>query len=193
MSRLAQVVAACRKCEIGHTRKNSVFGVGNPAAALVFVGEAPGAREDETGKPFVGPAGNLLTQELARHGVTRDEVFICNVLKCHPPNDRDPVADEIIACESYLLQQLDIIQPKMLCALGRFAAATLLKCPIFIMKLRGSWQSYGGRPLFMCLHPAAVLHSPANRSLFSSDIEALARAYHAAKGGPGAPDIRTNR
>lgn len=174
---LAEEVSACRKCRLGSLRKNPVFGTGNANADLVFIGEAPGATEDETGLPFVGAAGNLLTQELAKHGISRDEVFICNILKCRPPNNRDPLPDEIAACEPYLLRQLDILSPKLLCGLGRFAVMTLLKRPISIMKIRGTWQSYHGIPLFVCLHPAAVLHQPQNRQLFVADIATLAEAY----------------
>ncbi|MCX7626755.1 MAG: uracil-DNA glycosylase [Candidatus Sumerlaeaceae bacterium] len=177
LKRLADEISVCRKCRLGSLRKNAVFGTGNPNADLVFIGEAPGATEDETGLPFVGAAGNLLTQELGKHGISRDEVFICNILKCRPPNNRDPLPDEIASCEPYLLRQLDLLNPRLLCGLGRFAVMTLLKRPISIMKIRGTWQSYHGIPLFVCLHPAAVLHQPQNRQLFSADIAALARAY----------------
>ncbi len=175
---LSGTVSACRKCALGNTRTNAVFGVGNPDADLVFIGEAPGATEDETGKPFVGNAGNLLTKELAKHGIGRDEVFICNILKCRPPGNRDPLPDEIAACEPHLLRQLDILKPKMLCGLGRYAVATLLRQEIRIMQIRGTWRSYHDIPLFVCLHPAAVLHQPNNRDLFVNDIAALAKAYH---------------
>jgi DNA polymerase len=178
LGKIAGEVAHCRKCKLGSLRKQPVFGIGNPDADLVFIGEAPGAREDETGIPFVGAAGNLLTEELARHGIRREEVYICNILKCRPPNNRDPLPDEISACEPYLLRQLDILKPKMLCALGRFAAMTLLKRPISIMKIRGSWQRYHDIPLFICLHPAAVLHQPQNRNFFEADIATLADCYH---------------
>jgi DNA polymerase len=178
LQELAAEVAACRRCVLGSKRKNPVFGVGSPNADLVFIGEAPGATEDETGLPFVGAAGNLLTQELAKHGISRDEVYICNILKCRPPGNRDPLPDEIQACEPYLLRQLDILKPKMLCGLGRFAVMTLLRQPIGIMKIRGTWQSYHGIPLFVSLHPAAVLHRQQNRSLFEADMATLAQAYH---------------
>jgi len=178
LARLAKEVAACQKCRLGALRKKTVFGVGDPNADLVFIGEAPGATEDETGLPFVGAAGNLLTQELAKHGISRGEVFICNILKCRPPNNRDPLPDEIEACEPYLLQQLDILRPKLLCGLGRFAVMTLVKRPISIMKIRGTWLSYHGIPLFVSLHPAAALHKPQNRSLFEADMATLAQAYH---------------
>ncbi|MGB9692391.1 MAG: uracil-DNA glycosylase [Candidatus Sumerlaeaceae bacterium] len=175
---LSHQVASCRKCSLASQRKNPVFGVGNPYADLVFIGEAPGAREDETGIPFVGSAGELLTHELKKHGISRDEVYICNILKCRPPNNRDPLPEEISACEPYLLEQLDLLRPKMLCGLGRFAVMTLLRRPIAIMKIRGTWRQYHGIPLFVSLHPAAVLHQPQHRSLFEADMAALAQAYH---------------
>jgi DNA polymerase len=176
-ARLRAAVESCRKCALGHQRKNAVFGIGNPKARLVFIGEAPGATEDEQGKPFVGAAGNLLTRELKKHGVERDEVFICNILKCRPPGNRDPLPEEIAACEPYLLEQLRLIGPQMLCGLGRFAVMTLLKRQISIMKIRGTWERYEGLPLFVCLHPAAVLHQPQSRPLFEADIKALCEAY----------------
>jgi DNA polymerase len=179
LSALAQQVSECRKCPLGSQRRNAVFGVGNPDADLVFIGEAPGAREDATGEPFVGPAGKVLTQELARHGITREEVFICNIIKCRPPDNRDPLPDEIAACEPYLLRQLELLKPRMVCGLGRYAVGTLLKRPIGIMKIRGTWERYHDLPLFVCLHPSAVLHQPNNRPLFNTDIEKLAEAYHA--------------
>ncbi len=178
LAALAMEVEACRKCELGALRTKSVFGVGNPDADLVFIGEAPGANEDATGIPFVGAAGNLLTQELDKNGISRDEVYICNILKCRPPGNRDPLPHEIEACEPYLLRQLDTLKPKMLCGLGRFAVMTLLGRPISIMKIRGTWQSYHGIPLFVCLHPAAALHQPKNLALFQADIATLAQAYH---------------
>jgi uracil-DNA glycosylase len=176
---LSKTVSACRKCGLGAQRKNAVFGVGNPNADLVFIGEAPGAVEDDTGKPFVGPAGRVLTEELAKNGISRDEVFICNIIKCRPPGNRDPLPEEISACEPYLLEQLEIIKPRMLCGLGRYAVGTLLKHPISIMKIRGTWERYHDLPLFVCLHPSAVLHQPNNRPLFNGDIVTLAKAYHA--------------
>ncbi|MBX7244830.1 MAG: uracil-DNA glycosylase [Candidatus Sumerlaeaceae bacterium] len=175
---LAQRVDACRKCALGATRTNAVFGVGDPNADLVFIGEAPGANEDASGVPFVGNAGNLLTRELAKNGVSRDEVFICNILKCRPPNNRDPLPEEIMACEPHLLEQLKLLKPKFLCGLGRHAIQTLLKHEVKIMKIRGQWETYNNLPLFVCLHPAAVLHQPQNRALFEADIAALAKAYH---------------
>jgi uracil-DNA glycosylase len=174
---LKTTICECQKCRLGKTRTQAVFGVGNPNADLMFIGEAPGATEDKTGLPFVGPAGRVLTEELQKNGVTRDEVFIANIIKCRPPENRDPLPDEIEQCEPYLHEQIRQIGPKMLCALGRYAAQTLLKHEIKIMQIRGSWLEYQGLPLFICLHPSSVLHNPNNRPLFNADIVSLANAY----------------
>lgn len=183
MDPIHSAIVACRRCGLGFTRRNAVCGVGNLNADLMFIGEAPGAVEDEKGLPFVGPAGRVLTEELQRNGVSRDEVYITNIIKCRPPNNRDPQPDEIASCEPFLLQQIDLIKPRMLCALGRHAAATLLKRPIGIMRLRGTWETYHNVPLFICLHPSATLHSPANRPLFNGDIATLVRKYEQVRGG----------
>jgi uracil-DNA glycosylase len=177
MDDVRDAIGRCMKCGLGATRTNAVCGVGSVNADLMFIGEAPGAVEDEKGLPFVGPAGRVLTEELNKNGITRDEVYITNIIKCRPPGNRDPQPDEIAACEPFLLKQIDVIKPGMLCVLGRHAAATLLKRPIGIMKLRGTWDSYHGVPLFICLHPSATLHSPANRPLFNGDIATLAQRY----------------
>jgi DNA polymerase len=176
---LHQVVQACRKCPLGHGRTQAVFGHGNTSADLMFIGEAPGANEDKTGLPFVGQAGKVLNTELEKNGIARDEVFICNIIKCRPPDNRDPTPDEIAACEPYLHEQIELIKPKMLCGLGRYACTVLMGEQIKIMKIRGTWSQYRRLPLFVCLHPSAVLHQPNNRQLFNDDIAALAKAYHA--------------
>jgi uracil-DNA glycosylase len=181
MDRVISLIRECGKCPLGSTRTNAVWGVGNVHADLMFIGEAPGAKEDEKGEPFVGPAGRVLTEELAKNGITREEVFITNIIKCRPPGNRDPQPDEIAACEPYLLEQIDLVKPKMLCALGLYAVATLLKRPVGIMRERGNWDAYHGVPLFICLHPSATLHSPANRPLFNGDIAKLAEAYRKAR------------
>lgn len=171
-------VSACEKCALSKTRTNVVFGTGSPTAKLMFIGEAPGETEDKTGQPFVGAAGKLLTQTLEKNGVKREEVFIANVLKCRPPGNRDPLPDEIAACEAFLHEQIRVIKPGLLCALGRYAAQQLLKREISIMKIRGTWDTYQGLPLLICLHPAAILYHQANRPLFEADLAALAKAYH---------------
>lgn len=181
---LSARVEACRACPLGESRVVSVFGAGNPNADLVFIGEAPGAREDKTGIPFTGAAGNLLMDALGRHGISREEVFITNILKCRPPGNRDPKPAEIAACTPFLLEQFDLLKPRMLCALGRVAAGWLLGEPVRIMQRHGSWEHYAGLPLFICLHPAAVLHSGKNRPLFESDVAALAKAYHGRNTSP---------
>jgi len=182
LERLTHVVNACRKCRLGYERKQAVFGSGNFNADLMFIGEAPGATEDEQGVPFVGRAGNLLTGELEKNGIRREEVFICNIIKCRPPGNRDPLPDEIAACEPYLHEQIQLIKPKMLCGLGRYACSVLMGEAIKIMKIRGTWSQYQGLPLFVCLHPSALLHQPNNRHLFDGDIAALAHRYHEARG-----------
>lgn len=178
LKELRRMVAVCRQCELGSTRKQAVFGAGNLDADLVFIGEAPGATEDEQGLPFVGRSGQILSEELQKNGISRGEVFIANVIKCRPPGNRDPRPEEIAQCEPYLQQQIEAIQPKLLCTLGRHAAMALLKRNISIMKMRGEWQSYRGIPLFISLHPSAVLYQRSNRPLFDEDIAALAREYH---------------
>jgi DNA polymerase len=181
LERLSHIVQACRKCRLGYSRTQAVFGSGNLAADLMFIGEAPGANEDATGLPFVGQAGKVLTAELEKNGIKRDDVFICNIIKCRPPDNRDPMPDEIEACVPYLHEQIELIRPKMLCGLGRYACSVLMAEAIKIMKIRGTWSKYQGLPLFICLHPSAVLHQPNNRQLFNDDVAALAKAYHARK------------
>lgn len=150
----------CRSCRLCEKRKQVVFGVGNPNAELVFVGEAPGADEDRQGIPFVGRAGQLLTKMIeAGMGLSRDEVYICNVIKCRPPENRNPQLDEIAACESYLKQQLDILRPKAIVALGKFAAQTLLQSQTPITRLRGQWGEYQGIPLMPTYHPSYLLRA----------------------------------
>jgi uracil-DNA glycosylase len=178
LAQLFETVSVCAKCVLGGQRTQAVFGVGNYDADLMFIGEAPGANEDRMGIPFVGNAGKLLTQELEKNNIPRDDVFIANILKCRPPENRDPLPGEIEQCSPYLLQQIDIIKPKLLCGLGRFACGLLMKQQIPIMKLRGTWSQYHGLPLFICLHPSAILHNPNNRELFIQDIAQLAKTYH---------------
>jgi len=151
----------CKDCKLCEGRSQVVFGVGNANAAMVFVGEAPGQDEDRQGIPFVGRAGQLLTQMIEKGmGIPRDQVYICNVVKCRPPDNRDPEANEIASCEPYLKQQLAIIQPKVIIALGRFAAQTLLKTSTPISRLRGSWHHYQGIHLMPTFHPSYLLRKP---------------------------------
>ena len=159
---LAQLIDACRKCSLGHSRTHSVPGEGNPSAQLVCVGEAPGATEDETGRPFVGRAGKLLDDILKAIGLQREEVFICNVLKCRPPGNRDPEPMERQACSPFLHRQLDLIRPRVLIAWGKPAAITLLNAPgtTSLTELRGKVHRYRGIPLVVTYHPAALLRNP---------------------------------
>lgn len=147
----------CRRCSLGEGRTNLVFGVGNPNARLVFVGEAPGRDEDLKGEPFVGEAGQLLTKIIQAMGFERNEVYICNVLKCRPPNNRDPQPAEVEACGSFMLRQVRAIGPQVIVALGRFAAQTLLATKTPISKLRGQFHDYHGIPLMPTYHPAALM------------------------------------
>jgi len=150
---LQKTVKQCRRCSLADTRKNVVFGEGNSKARLVFIGEAPGEEEDIQGRPFVGRAGKLLDQMIERIGLRREEVYICNVLKCRPPSNRDPEPDEAEACKEYLLSQLDIISPKIICTLGRHAYNTLLGVDKSITKVRGTLTQYKNTKLLPTYHP----------------------------------------
>lgn len=157
---IAELAATCTKCALGHTRQRSVPGEGDPRARLVCVGEAPGATEDQTGRPFVGRAGQLLTDILKAIGLAREDVFICNVLKCRPPDNRTPEPLEVAACSPYLHRQLELIRPKVILALGRPAANTLLGVTASLGDLRGRIHRYRGTALVVTYHPAALLRNP---------------------------------
>ncbi len=163
----------CRRCSLAALRKNLVFGEGNPQAALVFVGEAPGAEEDREGRPFVGSAGQLLTKIIGAMGLEREDVYICNILKCRPPDNRDPEPQEIRACEPYLIKQLQAIGPQVICALGTFAAKTLLKKDVPITALRGRFHSYEGIKVMPTYHPAYLLRNPAAKKLVWEDVQMI--------------------
>lgn len=150
----------CHRCPLGDTRTNLVFGTGDPHARLVFVGEAPGRDEDLKGEPFVGKAGQLLTKIIAAMGLTRKDVYICNVNKCRPPGNRDPHPSEVEACQPFLLRQLEIISPKVICALGGFAAKALLDSDARISQVRGTFHTYNGIPLMPTYHPSFLLRNP---------------------------------
>ena len=171
---LRERVVGCTQCsELAGTRKSVVFGSGNPKAKLVFVGEAPGAEEDRQGLPFVGRAGQLLTKMIESIGLSREEVFIANVLKCRPPGNRPPQPQEIKNCEPYLVQQLALIRPKIICALGTFAAHTLLKTMTPISLLRGKIHSYQDIPVLCTFHPAYLLRNPAEKRKAWEDLKRL--------------------
>lgn len=160
LAALKDEVAVCNRCRLAHGRTQAVFGEGNPLAELVVVGEAPGQEEDRTGRPFVGPAGKLLDRLLMSAGFPRRDVYICNVLKSRPPNNRNPQPDEVAACTPWLRRQLELIRPKVLLAVGKFAAQHLAGSEEGIGRLRGRVLSYEGIPLVVSYHPAFLLRSP---------------------------------
>lgn len=163
----------CRRCPLGDRRQHLVFGEGNPSAELVFVGEAPGADEDAQGRPFVGRAGQLLTKIIAAMGLKREEVYICNILKCRPPGNRNPLPDEIAACEPFLIRQLGVIRPRVICAMGSIAAHALLKSEAPISVLRGRFHSYQGIPLMPTYHPAYLLRNPGAKKQVWEDVQGI--------------------
>ena len=166
-------VRGCQACELHKTRKQTVFGVGHHKADWLIIGEAPGADEDRQGEPFVGRAGQLLTQMLRAIGLAREEVFIANILKCRPPNNRDPKADEVAACQAYLHRQIDILEPKIVLALGRIAAQSLLNSDMAIGKMRGKLYHLekNNIPLVVTYHPAYLLRSPKEKRKVWEDLK----------------------
>ena len=175
----------CRRCRIHLGRRNIVFGEGSPRAALAFVGEAPGADEDAQGRPFVGRAGQLLTRIIEAMKMKRPEVYICNILKCRPPGNRNPAPAEIAACEPFLVRQLEAIRPRAICALGTIAAQTLLKTGAPISILRGRWHSYHDIPLMPTYHPAYLLRNPAQKRQVWEDVQQIMRLLEAGNGEGG--------
>lgn len=157
---IQEQAAGCFACSLGASRTTSVFSRGNPLSQLVVVGEAPGEEEDKTGRPFVGRAGKLLDVLLQAVGFPRDSVYICNVLKCRPPNNRNPLPEEVEACSGFLRSQIDAIKPKVLLAVGKFAAQTLVQSEESIGRLRGQIHQYNGVPVVVTYHPAYLLRSP---------------------------------
>ncbi len=169
-SELRACVAACVRCELSQSRTNTVFGVGNPDADWMIIGEAPGAEEDRRGEPFVGRAGKLLDQMLFAIGHSRDSVFIANILKCRPPDNRDPKPDETAACRDYLQRQIALIKPKIILAVGRIAAQTLLASDEPVGRMRGRQHDLDGIPLVVTYHPAYLLRSPSQKRKSWSDL-----------------------
>ncbi len=168
---IRQELGDCKRCKLSNGRTQIVFGVGNPKAELVFVGEGPGAEEDAQGVPFVGAAGQLLTKMIEAMGLRREDVYICNVVKCRPPGNRDPEPEEIEACEPFLKAQLAAIQPRAIVALGRFAVQTLLRDKTPITRLRGTWRELGGIRLMPTFHPAYLLRYPSEKRRAWSDLQ----------------------
>ncbi len=165
----------CRRCKLCEGRTTLVFGEGNPKAELMFVGEGPGENEDIQGRPFVGKAGELLDRMIQAIGLTRDQVYIANVVKCRPPGNRNPEPDEIAACGGFLSRQIDVIQPKVIVALGKFAVQTLLQTDEGITRLRGTFRSYRGAKLMPTFHPAYLLRNPSSKREAWQDLLQVAR------------------
>ena len=172
LEELRAAIGDCRRCKLWPGRTHLVFGVGNPKARLMFIGEGPGRDEDLQGQPFVGRAGQLLTDIITKGmGLRREDVYIANVVKCRPPDNRNPESDEVASCEPFLKKQIDIIRPEIIVALGKFAVQTLLLSKAPITKLRGHWHSYHGIKLMPTFHPAYLLRNPGDKKLVWEDIK----------------------
>ena len=174
----------CTRCKLHGGRTKLVFGVGSPTADLVFVGEAPGRDEDRQGIPFVGRAGQLLTRIIAAIGLSRDEVYIANVIKCRPPNNRNPEPDEVVTCEPFLFRQLDVIRPRVVVALGGFAIRTLLQTDEAVSRLRGRVFDYRGAKLIPTFHPAFLLRSPERKRDVWEDMKRVRALLAEPESGP---------
>jgi uracil-DNA glycosylase len=175
LEELETVAKQCTECRLHRGRTHVVFGVGNPQADLMFVGEAPGRDEDLQGEPFVGRAGQLLTRIIEAIGMKRQDVYIANVIKCRPPNNRNPEADEILHCEPYLIRQIALVKPRLIVALGTFAAQTLLKTKLPISQLRGRFHAYQGVPVMPTFHPAFLLRNPERKRAVWEDMQMVQR------------------
>jgi len=173
LQELSAEAKKCHKCPLAKTRMNVVFGVGNESAELMLVGEAPGYYEDRQGEPFVGAAGHLLDELLGSIGLRREEIYIANVLKCRPPQNRDPLPEEIEVCKPFLLKQIEIIKPKVICTLGNFATRVLLQENVNISRVRGKPFFLSNYVIFPLYHPAAALHASTNRASLEEDFQKL--------------------
>ena len=173
LEKIRQEIGDCRRCKLWEKRHSIVFGVGNPEADLMFVGEAPGADEDAQGIPFVGRAGKLLTKIIEAMGMTREEVYIANILKCRPPGNRDPEPDEVETCEGFLFQQIQAVQPRIIVALGRHAAQLLLQTKTPISKLRGEFFQFQNSLLIPTFHPSYLLRNPSSKRQVWEDMKAV--------------------
>ncbi|MCF8054709.1 MAG: uracil-DNA glycosylase [Deltaproteobacteria bacterium] len=173
MDALYQEALQCHDCPLSMTRKNLVFGEGNAHAQLMFIGEAPGADEDEQGRPFVGKAGQLLTKIIEAMRIKREDVYICNILKCRPPGNRNPLPEEATACLPKLLKQIELVSPKIICALGAVPAHTLLGISAPISVLRGRFHDYNGIKVMPTFHPAYLLRNPAAKKSVWEDMQTI--------------------
>jgi DNA polymerase len=177
LEELRAAIGDCRLCKLCAGRTNLVFGVGNPNARLMFIGEGPGRDEDLQGQPFVGRAGQLLTDIITKGmGLKREDVYIANVVKCRPPENRNPEPDEVAACEPFLKRQIELIRPEIIVGLGKFAVQTLLRSKMPITKLRGQWHNYEGIKLMPTFHPAYLLRNPGDKKLVWEDIKKVIEA-----------------
>jgi DNA polymerase len=184
LAELATQVAACRLCGLCEGRNKTVFGSGDPSARLMFVGEGPGAEEDKQGLPFVGRAGELLTKIIRAIDLAREQVYIANIVKCRPPGNREPQPDEVAACRAYLAEQIDLVRPEVLVALGRVAAQSLLGTDTPIGKMRGQWYTVRGVATMVTYHPAALLRNPALKRPTWEDMQAVRERLGAAGARP---------
>lgn len=173
LSDIAAIVSKCTECGLHEGRTKTVFGTGDPQAKVIFIGEGPGRDEDQQGKPFVGRSGQLLTKMLAAIDLARDDVYIANIVKCRPPNNRDPQETEVRCCEKYLEQQIDVIKPQLICALGRVSAHWLLQTKDSLASLRQSDNEYRGIPVLVTYHPAALLRNPNFKKNAWEDLKRL--------------------
>ncbi len=171
LTRIREDIGDCKRCKLHKGRTKIVFGVGNPKAELVFVGEGPGRDEDLQGEPFVGRAGKLLTQMIEAMSLKREDVYIANVVKCRPPENRLPEKDEIATCSPFLIRQLDVIRPKVICCLGSCSAQTLLQTTQGISKFRGEWFDFRGTKLIATYHPAYLLRNPGAKGEVWKDLQ----------------------
>jgi len=171
LEEIRQALGDCRRCKLWKTRTHLVFGTGNPQARLMFIGEAPGAEEDQQGEPFVGAAGQLLNRLLDRLGLQRAEVYITNVAKCRPPNNRNPDAEEIAACRPFLVQQIQAIRPRVIVTLGAVATHALLEAKVPLNRLRGRWQVFQNIPVMPTFHPSYLLRVPQERQKTWEDMQ----------------------
>jgi len=179
LEQIARQASNCTACDLAEGRTQVVFGVGNPQADIVFIGEAPGREEDLKGEPFVGRAGKLLDRMLDAVGLDRSMVYIMNVIKCRPPKNRDPRPDEVLACSQWFDAQWTAISPKIVCLLGRIAAQNVLSTEAPLASLRGRWHEYRGVPVWVTYHPAYLLRSPGQKRRVWEDLRVLMRRYQA--------------
>ena len=173
LSLLKNKTIGCQRCQLAHSRRNVVFGEGSIDAKLVFVGEAPGREEDKQGRPFVGEAGMLLSKIIEAMGLKRQDVYICNILKCRPPQNRNPIPEEISQCIEHLYSQIELLRPKVICGLGKFASQTLLDIKTPITRLRGNWHEFKGIDFMPTYHPAYLLRNPHDKKLVWQDMKKI--------------------